>query len=267
MAKYNTFSELDKAVRRTANGYHKEISQWLSAKRNESGGYDLMVNRTLLLGTVRRDDTLEFAASHWGIEQVMRTLRSIKTYLPVTFYIQGEGRSPVALLGVDQWQMNGHEYFPGMKINLLTGECMNPPTFYVADAVPEVKAEFDSKLSSFLDGIAHRQRIGVFDSLDVDVHSMPVWMDLSTLDRFVYCIRRQDWPMTALRDIKESSGTELRYIKDSSGTGGDIKSCANILLSKLYRVPLKRLYGCFGPEVIHEYRQILARVQHETCGK
>lgn len=251
MAKYNTFSELDKVVRRTTNGYHKDISQWLSANRNESGGYDLMVNRTLLLGTVHHDDTLEFVASHWGIGQIIRTLRSIRQYFPVNLYVDGENRSPIELLGVHRWQINGYEYFPGMKINLLTGECVNPPTFYVAPVDNDMKAEFGGKLESFLDGITDRQRIGVFDSLDVDVYSVPVWMDLSTLDRFVYCIRHQDWPLPALRDIKQS----LIMENDAAGA-------ADIILTRLYNMPLMRLYGVYGPEVTREYRQILARVQH-----
>lgn len=251
--KYSNYKELDHAVRRTTNARARQISQWLSARFVSPGVYSLYLdNINAELARLTSDNVITFTLPTWMLSSTSMTLKALSKYLPVGFVHLKDPKTPVyqsmEVVSTLPDSNTAVEYYRGAKINLLTGECLNRPTYLVATAIPSRLDEFDKAYCQWVEGIKHRVRMGVMDSIGVDGAPLPCWNSPTNLDRIVKAMRDNTYDIGLLSDIKSS----LAVIDSPDGSPSYIDLLEQLL------VPLKRLYGVYGEAVRYEYIDILS---------
>lgn len=230
-------------------------SQWMHLSDKPEGVHLMLSNYNKPLAIVRRDNVIEFMAPRWVLHSLQSTLGSFKKYTdlqlnvaPMSCDIHGTVVKGKRGSRLDQ-RTPEIPYYPGLKIHLLSGDEIEPPTFRVAPVIgARDRYQFNIAFNEWVTLLATRLKLGVFSAVKVDSSSSPCWDSARVLDTIVHSIKNKDCPIEVMQ--------WLLYGMADARAGGvmttDEVKLIEFVVHPLF-TPLSIMYGLYGDEARASY--------------
>lgn len=230
-------------------------SQWMHLSDKPEGVYLMLSNYNKPLALVRRDNVIEFMAPRWVLHSLQSTLASFRKYTdlhlnvaPMSCDIHGtvvKGKED-SILDLRTPEI---PYYPGLKINLLSGEEIDPPTFRVAPVIdPRSRYQFSIAFKQWVDMLATRLKLGVFSAVKFDSASSPCWDSARVLDTIVHSIKDNKCPV----EVMEWLLCGMAEARSGGVMTTDETKLIEFVVHPLF-TPLSIMHGVYGDEARDSY--------------
>jgi hypothetical protein len=212
---YEQLSDVYSRCRKPLEG--KMLSGWLRARKNNDAFILGMLNwngKDVEFATLSKDNILEFTADVGAMRRISITLaQALHRAIGIRWNRVATGRYEVVTYA-NHITKSVSEFRKGLKINIISGEILNPYIRNKEVADTDAKKVWLRSLKEYKKGLKARARLGVLDTIITTVlnersasngWSEPNWFSDEWIDKLYLAIRDHDFNTDMLTAYCRSS--------------------------------------------------------------
>lgn len=235
----------------------KPISSAIRMFKNPDGSFELKQWSAYPLATIYPDNTIELKFTGSPPNQMHETVPIYENRVSKGIYrVDHHINVPRGTYGYpDHVYMTktAPEYFPGIKFNLITGECMNRQLDHKERLDFVQNKSWKSDLGKTRKNIVARAKLGAFDSIIAGYSGnnrralwVPKMKHDEFLKQFAVSMKGDDYPPEFIEEFVRMMVYRNRYKNDVSIAQRVEYTLTSLVESN--RIVLKQLYGVYSPQ-------------------